>query len=96
VIVQASPRAERQLRSARIWWLQNRDKAPEVFDEEILRARELLSNQPSLGRPLRTRRGRMVRRLTLGRIRYYLYYRVYPDHIEVISLWHTSRRPPRL
>ena len=28
--------AGRQLHQARTWWLENRDKAPEAFDEELL------------------------------------------------------------
>lgn len=30
--------AGRQLHQARTWWLENRDKAPEAFDEELLTA----------------------------------------------------------
>jgi hypothetical protein len=44
----------------------------------------------------RTRSGKYIRRLTLERIRYFLYYRVHPDRIEVMFFWHTSRRKPRL
>ena len=32
-----------------------------------------------------------VRRVTLSRIRYYLYYRVADDALQVLALWHTSR-----
>ncbi len=81
---------------ARSWWLRNRDKAPEAFDEEIERAFELLLNAPHVGKPSRSRHGKLIRRLTLERIRYYLYYRVERDRIQLLSLWHTSRRPPRL
>ncbi|HEV2719839.1 MAG TPA: hypothetical protein VG323_07445 [Thermoanaerobaculia bacterium] len=31
MIIEISPRAQRQIRTARRWWLQNRDKAPEAF-----------------------------------------------------------------
>jgi plasmid stabilization system protein ParE len=96
VIVQASPRGERQIRAARRWWLENRDKAPEAFDEEILRARELLLRTPYAGKPWRARAGKFMRRLTLERIRYYMFYRVHPDRVEITSLWHISRRPPKL
>ncbi len=89
------PRADRQIRAARRWWLQNRNKAPEAFDEDLDRAYDLILHAPYAARSVRIRYGR-VRRLTIERIRYYLYYRVHPDRIEVISLWHTSRRPPRL
>ncbi len=32
-----------------------------------------------------------VRRLFLGRIRYYIYYRVTVESIDVLALWHASR-----
>jgi len=96
VIVSPTPRAERQINAGRKWWLQNRDKAPDAFDEEIERSRRLLQRDPFVGVPVITRRGKRIRRLTLERIRYYLYYRVTRERLEVISLWHTSRRPPRL
>lgn len=96
MIIQQNLRFEQQVNVARDWWLRNRDKAPEAFDEEIERAFKLLLNAPHLGRPLRSRHGKLIRRLTLERIRYYLYYRVENDIIRLLSLWHTSRRPPRL
>jgi len=55
----------------------------------------LISATPTVGRIVHTR-SRPARRITLDRIRYYLYYRIHRDFVEVISLWHTSRRPPRL
>ena len=96
MILRTSLRAERQIQVARRWWLQNRDKAPEAFDEEFVRARNLLLEAPHVGKPSRSRHGKLIRRLELDRIRYYLYYRVERDRIQLLSLWHTSRRPPRL
>ena len=41
--------------------------------------------------------GAGIRRMLLERIRYYIYYRILPvGDIEVICVWHASRRPPRL
>jgi len=35
--------------------------------------------------------------MLLERIRYYIYYRISArDDVEIISVWHASRRPPRL
>jgi len=51
---------------------------------------------PYAGVRWRMRSGKYIRRLTLERIRYYLYYRVMPERVEVVVFWHTSRRPPRL
>jgi plasmid stabilization system protein ParE len=95
LILEITPRADRQINAARRWWLQNRDN-PETFDEEIDHAHRWLRNAPHGGYRVRTRHGNFVRRITLERIRYYLYYRVHPGRIEVFFFWHTSRRPPRL
>lgn len=92
VVVRA--RAERQISVARGWWLRNRDKAPEAFDEDLAWAKDFISNNPNAVQVINPRRG--IRRLKLDRIRYYLYFRIRARHIEVIQFWHTSRRPPRL
>ncbi len=65
-------------------------------EEEINEAFTIIREQPYIGKPARTRRGKDMRRLTLERTRYYLYYRVHGDTIEVAVFWHTFRRPPRL
>jgi len=86
--------AARQIGIAREWWIRNRDKAPEAFDEELASAEKFIAENPSAAQVVNARKN--IRRLTLSRIRYYIYFRVRRSRIEVISLWHTSRRPPRL
>jgi plasmid stabilization system protein ParE len=95
VNVEVSRRANRQLAAAEAWWLRNRDKAPQAFGEEFARGVALICATPNTGKIVRTR-SRPARRITLERIRYYIYYRVIGDRIRIISFWHTSRRPPRL
>jgi plasmid stabilization system protein ParE len=90
------PQAKRQLRRAMIWWLDNRDKAPWAFVEEFDETLSLIVENPTIGQPVRGRRPGM-RRTLLERVRYYLYYRVNANgDVEVLSVWHASRRPPRL
>jgi plasmid stabilization system protein ParE len=89
-------RAKRQLRAAITWWYRNRDKAPFALVEELDETAELLLGSPGVGKPVRARRPG-VRRVLMERVRYYVYYRVNAqDNIEVLSVWHASRRPPRL
>lgn len=91
-----SLRAQNQLAQAARWWLKNRDKAPEAFDEDVAEAYVSIMATPRMGQPAHSRKGGL-RRVLLPRIRYYLYYRVTADDdIEVVSIWHASRRPPRL
>lgn len=43
------------------------------------------------GAPARRGRVKGLRRVTLTRVRYYLYYRVSGGILEVLAFWHTSR-----
>ena len=91
-----SLRAQRQLAAAARWWERNRSKAPAAFEEDVADAYKVIAESPGIGKPVRSKRSGL-RRVLLERIRYYLYYRVAADGaIEVIALWHTSRRPPTL
>ena len=90
-----SPRARRQLRAAVRWWRENRDKNPYAFDDDMAEGEQLLEENAAVGKVVKTRG--MIRRILLQRVHYYLYYRVTPEErVEVISIWHASRRPPRL
>jgi plasmid stabilization system protein ParE len=51
---------------------------------------------PNLGLLVPARRIKFVRRILLRRVRYYLYYRDTAPGVEILALWHASRRPPRL
>jgi plasmid stabilization system protein ParE len=86
-----APRAEREIRTAGSWWRENRLAAPDLFHEELARGFELITTQPGIGTRYLDTRLPGVRRLHLYRIRYYLYYRVIDDTVEVLALWHTSR-----
>ena len=83
------PRARRQIDRAAAWWDDHRDKAPEAFDDDLANGIAVIAQNAATGTIVR--KGRVtVRRILLQRIRYYLYY------LEVISVWHASRRAPRL
>jgi plasmid stabilization system protein ParE len=94
--INLSPRARRQLLAALSWWYANRDKAPNAFDEDLNATWELLENAPEIGKAVSARRPG-VRRILMERVRYYVYYRVVTsDAIQIIAVWHSSRRPPLL
>jgi plasmid stabilization system protein ParE len=54
-------------------------------------ALEMLVLEPGIGSKVETSRSDLVRRLYLGRIRYFLYYRVRRNTLEVVSFWHERR-----
>ena len=91
--------AEEQIRTAAEWWLANRPKAPRAFAEDLERAFRLVTTMPGSGEPVVHREHEGVRRVTMGRVRYYLYYLTRPESkaVEILALWHTSRGgEPRL
>ena len=89
------PRAKRQLRSAELWWESHRDKAPDAFGEDIAAGWDAIAKSPSIYPWFNARRG--IRRMFLERIRYDIYYRLNAnDDVEVLAVWHASRRPPHL
>lgn len=91
--VRVSRRANRQIRTGADWWAANRSKAPMAFAEEVERGFELAASFPHAGEPVWHPRVSNLRRISLGRIRYHLYYRVDDagDAVEVLALWHSSR-----
>ena len=89
--------AREQIASAVAWLTKNRPSAPGAVLEDLDRAFGLLSAQPALGAQARRTTVSGVRRVTLSRIGYYLYYRVAGDALQVLALWHTRRgRSPEL
>jgi plasmid stabilization system protein ParE len=90
------PRAEREIAVASKWWRNNRYKVPSAFDDDLADALIELRIEPALGVSVAGARRSNVRRLTLQRVRYYIYYRVNDDDaVVVLSIRHTARRPPR-
>lgn len=61
---------------------------------EIQAAIDLISDRPGIGEAVRRVRTRgAVRRVPLRHFPFLLVYRVFPDHLEVVALAHTSRKP---
>ena len=89
--VRVTKRAQAQIDRAAQWWDENRDLAPEAFDDDLAKAFLLLGAEPRIGPPVSSTRAQGIRRLHLARIRYHLYYRIRADVVEVLALWHASR-----
>lgn len=90
--------AEQHIRRAADWWVENRPKAPLAFAEDLERAFRLATAMPNSGEPVLHSEHVGIRRLLMGRVRYYLYYRLdqEAERVEILALWHTSRdgEPP--
>ena len=89
--VKVSARAASQIRKAAEWWVENRPAAPGAVRTDIGEALALLVQQPGIGTVYEGARTKGVGRLLVGRIRYFIYYRVTPGTLEVLAVWHASR-----
>jgi plasmid stabilization system protein ParE len=94
--VEITDSAQAQISAAASWWAKNRPAAPDAIRDDLDRILELLRVQPVIGTMARRTTLSGVRRVTLSRIRYYVYYRVADDALQVLAFWHTSRgtEPP--
>ena len=84
-------RASAQIEKADRWWRENRPAAPGALREDLHAAFDAILSQPGLGTRVESKRVAGVRRLHLGRIRYYVYYHVCGEELIVLSVWHSSR-----
>jgi len=89
--VRIKPRAQREIERAADWWAQNRLAAPGAVRKDVEATLALLVQEPGIGTKVETPRFDVVRRLYLPRVKYFLYYRVRGDILEVVAFWHSSR-----
>ena len=95
--IRVSPRALTEIEEAAEWWARNRPSAPDAISHDVAEMLDVLCTQPGIGAPARRSRAKGVRRVTLARVRYYIYYRVSGEFVDVLAFWHTSRaRQPRV
>ncbi len=83
------PEAREQASEADHWWRINREKAPNLFQEELSGAVALLVEQPEAGLPYAGSTVAGTRRLVLLKTRFHLYYLYRPEKpdIVVLAVW---------
>ena len=97
LVVKIKPRALREIERAAKWWAENRLAAPGAIRKDIAAALALLVEEPGIGTMIEISRPIIVRRLYLTRVRYFIYYRVVGENLEIIAFWHASRgKEPKL
>jgi plasmid stabilization system protein ParE len=85
-------RASLEAETINAWWRTNRSSAPDLFVVELERVLQAVALLPELGAPARNTRLDGVRRILLAKTRHCVYYRRTTDTIQVLAIWHTSRR----
>ncbi len=84
-------RAAAQIEKADHWWRENRLAAPGALREDLDAGFSALLIQRAIGTKVANTKLDGVRRLHLGRVRYYVYYRVEGEELIVLAVWHSSR-----
>lgn len=80
-----TPQADGQIAEIDAWWRQNREKAPNLFEEELALAFTMIADSPGAGR--RYAGHRDVRRILLRSTRNHLYYVERDDGIIIVAVW---------
>ena len=73
------------------WWEANRPAAPGAVAEDFGEAVKLLAKQPGVGAKYEGTRTPGVRRLYLGRVSYFIYYKADAKALRVLAFWSASR-----
>ena len=89
--VQISKRAAAQVRKQAEWWEANRPAASGAVAEDFGEAVKLLAKQPGVGSKYEGTRTPGVRRLYLGRVSYFIYYKADAKTLRVLAFWSASR-----
>jgi plasmid stabilization system protein ParE len=89
--VKISSRAAEQVRRQALWWEEHRPAAPGAVAEDFEQAVKLLARQPGIGSKYEGSRTPGVRRLYLGRLSYFVYYKADAKVLRVLAFWSASR-----
>jgi hypothetical protein len=96
--LEVAKRAQREAKRLAQWWLDNREKAPELFEQELVAAYEFILRESALGQTYLISRGRRVQRVLMPGTKNHVYYcRESADLVRVVSIWGAVRgRGPKL
>ena len=97
--VRFSPRARRRVKFVKRWWREYRPAAPDLFDDELAHAAELLAVTPRMGVIYRTEKGVVTYRLLLPKTEQHVCYYIdaADDEVVVVTVWGVRRgRGPKL
>lgn len=84
--VRTTPLADLHVLELDAWWRENRDKAPDLFEQELALAFRTIAAAPAAGKHYPHPAG-SVRRVLLRATRNHVYYVEQPDHVLVVAVW---------
>ncbi len=83
--------ARRQVRTAKTWWLANRDH-PEIFAEDVEEALTVIAVLPGAGSDYSQGDVPGLRRVYLQRVGSHIYYTFDDEEVVIRAFWHARRR----
>lgn len=91
-----TPRALREAKRLKSWWVNNRDEE-HLFDEEFAATLDRLLKTPTIGTSYPSRFGINVRRVLMKTTDNHVYFTVHGDVMVILSVWGAPRkRGPKL
>jgi toxin ParE1/3/4 len=92
--VRPNEAAEDEFRSYIVWYEEHGAGLGDRLWADIQTAIDLIAAHVSVGEVVRRARARtVIRRVPLRHFPFFLVYREHDDHIEIVALAHTSRKP---
>ena len=85
-----TPEADLHILEIDAWWRSNRDKAPDLFEEELALAFRMPAAAPGVGKRYPHSRAK-VQRVLLRSTRNHVYYVDEPDRVLVVAVWGAIR-----
>jgi plasmid stabilization system protein ParE len=84
--VRTTPEADVHILELDAWWRAHRDKAPELFEQELSIAFKTISAAPHVGKRYHHPEAD-VRRVLMRTTRKHVYYVERDDHVLVVAVW---------
>ena len=84
--VRTTPEADLHILEIDSWWRTHRDKAPDLFEQELAMAFRTISSAPGAGKRYPHEEAK-VYRLLLRSTRNHVYYVEHPDHVLIVAVW---------
>ena len=90
--LELTPRALREAKRRKTWWVQNRPLAPDLFEQELAETLEQIRGTPTLGTEYSSKLDVPVRRVLMKRTKTHVFFAIQGDVVFVLSVWGAQRR----
>lgn len=81
-----SDRAELQIAEIDAWWREHRNKAPDLFEDELVDVAQLIGAAPRVGKRV-PHPTEDVRRVMMRKTRQHVYYVEREQYVFVVAVW---------